>query len=202
MIGQSTSRRHEHTVETPKSKSAVNRESIGHTIDLESDRIEQPNWVAIRLAKRKKDQIAKEDIIFCECPATLQNAKYDKTNKKLRVKKVKLENENIIDLEHLDIDLSSIDTMGFMVLQQSANDAITQNVTNMLVENHMLKRKLKELRDITNPAPLLMIPLEVRSPSSSSLIVATLQTFNKVANLLNAVKTYILENICKRLEIV
>lgn len=55
-----------------------------------------------------------------------------------------------------------IDTMGLMVLKQSTNDAITQNVTNVLVENSMLKNKLKELQDITNPIPLLMTPLVVR----------------------------------------
>ena len=50
----------------------------------------------------------------------------------MRVEKLKLENENIIDQEHLDIDMFGFDTMGLIVLKQSVNDIITQNVTKML----------------------------------------------------------------------
>lgn len=72
----------------------------------------------------------------------------------------------------------------------------------MFLENHMLKRKLKELQENANPAPLLMNQLAVQSPSFLSLVAATSQGFNKVVNLLNSMKTYILENICQRLEII
>jgi len=47
-----------------------------------------------------------------------------------------------------------------------------------------------------------MTPLVVWSPSLSSRTTTTPQTFKKVVNLLNEVKTYILENICQRLEII
>jgi len=42
------------------------------------------------------EKIGEEDIIFDERPVTLKNEKYEYTNKKYRVEKVKLENEKII----------------------------------------------------------------------------------------------------------
>lgn len=62
------------------------------------------------------EKIIEVEIIFDECPVKLQNEKYEKTRKNSRVENVNLENENIIDQEHVDIGMSSIDMMGLIVL--------------------------------------------------------------------------------------
>ena len=89
------------------------------------------------------EKIAEEDIIFDEGPLTLEYEKFDKSNKNLRVEKVEVENKNIINQEHVDIDLYIIHTMGLIVSQKSTNEAITQSVANVLAKNYILKRKLK-----------------------------------------------------------
>lgn len=96
----------------------------------------------------------------------------------------------------MDIDLSNVDTVGLMVLQQYTNDAIIQNVINVLIENQLLKNKLKEIIHIANLVPLLMNPI------LSCSITALLQPFNKFVIFFNVVKAYILDNICQILEII
>lgn len=72
----------------------------------------------------------------------------------MKVEKVKVRSKRIIHQEHVDIDLSGVDTLRLMVLYQYTNDAINSTFTNVLAKNHILKRKLKELQDFANLVPL------------------------------------------------
>lgn len=107
------------------------------------------------------DKIIEEDIIFYERPLTLQNEKYDKSTKELRVEKVKVENKRIIHEEQVDIDLSNIDTKGLILFHQYIIDAVAPYVTKVIAENLRIKMRLKELEDILNLVPMLMTPLAI-----------------------------------------
>ena len=65
-----------------------------------------------------------------------------------------------------------------------------------------LKTKIKGIENVLNRSPLLMTPLEIQA---QPLLISTLVTshiFDKHKNILNAMKTYIICNICKILQII
>lgn len=116
-------------------------------IDLEVNNTTLPNWVTTHLAKNKRmmEEISKETTAFDDHPVTLQNASYDKSNKNLKIERVKVQNKRVIDQNQMDIYGIYVGATGVMKLYQTIEEALAHYVMEQEAKNLGLQKRIREL---------------------------------------------------------
>lgn len=87
-------------------------------------------------------------------------------------------------------------------MHQATNDVLAQSISEQKAENLRLKARMEKLEDALNPYPLIMTPLAIRALPLEISTSHTPHRFYKLVNPLDVVKSYIINNISERFEII
>jgi hypothetical protein len=153
---------------------------------MEIDTFKQiPDWVAIRLAKRKS--LAEEldcegHISFEDDSITLHGSSYQKYTRKLPLQCVCVKGNYVIEKWGLEIEIKNKNPSDVMELHRETVGDLVLTVNDHERENARLKKRTVELEVSLISCPLFYKPLAIVQPVEDSTIQA--YKFGKITHLL------------------
>jgi len=97
--------------------------SVEEVINVEMDSTMLPNWINVCSVQNQETraQITKESINFYDGFVTLQNVKYDRSNKKMDIEKLNPHNNKVLDQIEMHVDLFGVATTLVVELYRVCN---------------------------------------------------------------------------------
>lgn len=101
-------------------------------------------------------------VTFDDHLETMQDAHYDRRNKKPRVEIEKVQNIRVINKSRIEVDIFEVGATRLLHLHQTIGEALTYSIMEQEVENMRLKKRINKLEEALNPTPLFMTPLAIK----------------------------------------